>query len=387
MRLQGKPWDLMAWGFSTKWEEGCASIKSAIQLKQEAAMVLCLGGGFQTYFKQKRDLSIYDWNMDIMGEVAEFCRARQEFCHRAQTVPQVALLYSRESLYRTNSKLFGPWANEALVPLNGVLRCLLDSQYSVDILVEHHFEQGISQYPLVVVPEWPYLGEDFKSLLLNYVEEGGNLLLVGPRSTALFEKQLGVSLKGTPQEKSQWLEHNGRLAGMKTLSQSVEVGAQAQPLGRIFAKRDIKGDSETAASVAALGKGKIAATYINLGERYCTARTSRAREFLKALVQQLFPEPMVEVKGSHYVDVVVNRINGRLAVNLVNTAGPHHDKDIYVFDEIPTLGPLEIIIRQQAKPKNVVLQPEGIQLKFDYQDGVISLNLPLLKIHSIIMVD
>jgi len=55
-----------------------------------------------------------------------------------------------------------------------------------------------------------------------------------------------------------------------------------------------------------------------------------ARRFLNSLVRQVFPKPLVEVTGSAAVDVVVNRVNGELAVNLVNTAGPHADKQVPV---------------------------------------------------------
>ena len=53
------------------------------QLKQEAAAVLSLGGGYQAYFKQDRDGAVRDLaEMDVMAEVAAFCRARQEYCRK-----------------------------------------------------------------------------------------------------------------------------------------------------------------------------------------------------------------------------------------------------------------------------------------------------------------
>lgn len=55
---QGKPWDLMAWGFSWNGGEMPMSVKSAAQLKQEAAEIIAMGGGVQFYFQQNRDLSI-----------------------------------------------------------------------------------------------------------------------------------------------------------------------------------------------------------------------------------------------------------------------------------------------------------------------------------------
>ena len=63
------------------WREGLDSAGAvdvvAVQLEREAAVVLALGGGFQAYFQQKRDGSIHDERMPVMGEVAKFCRARQ----------------------------------------------------------------------------------------------------------------------------------------------------------------------------------------------------------------------------------------------------------------------------------------------------------------------
>jgi len=383
---QGQPWDLMAWGFSGRWGEGPLSTKSAVQLQQESAVVLQTGGGFQVYYAQKRDASVRDWTMEVMAEVARFCRARQKVCHGAKAVPQVALLNSTAGFYRKSKRLFSTWEGE-LLPLGGILNGLLESQQSVEILGEHHLAGRLKKYPLVVVPEWDYLAPGFRKDLVAYVERGGKLLLIGPRTAAMFRKELGVKLSGKAAEKSQWLEHGGRLAGVKSLSQVVKPGRRAKPFGRLYPADDRKGPFDIAASVAKYGKGKIAAVYLNLGERCRKAKTSVVREFLGALVRELFPQPMVEVVGSQYVDVQVNRIDGKLAVNLVNTAGPHHDENVHVFEEIPPIGPLAITIRTGARPGRVTLEPGGKRLPFKFRDGAIRLTLPRLEIHSVIVVE
>ena len=88
---QGLPWDLMAWSFSRNPGKGGTTEKTAVQLQREAAVVLALGGGFQAYFRQKRDGSVFDERVPVMAEVAKFCRARQAFCHHATQVPQIAV--------------------------------------------------------------------------------------------------------------------------------------------------------------------------------------------------------------------------------------------------------------------------------------------------------
>ena len=383
---QGKPWDLMAWAFSGKHKEPGRSLKSVPQLKQEAAVVLAQGGGFQAYFTQKRDGSIREWQMRLMAEAAKFCRERQKLCHKAQVVPQVALLYSRASHYRQSSSLFTS-GSPTVTSLKGVLQNLLESQNAVQIVSEHHLVGRMKDWPLIVLPECEYLEPAFRDELAAYAKAGGSLLLIGPKTAALFRQELDIELPGAPQTNVSYLAHDGWLSGTSGLKQTPKLGPRAQPFGLLYAQDDMRSASEPAACVTTVGAGKIAATFVNLGERYLSARTTVARDFLNALARQVFPKPLVEVKGSHSVDVSVMKKDGKLLVNLVNTAGPHADANHYVFDDIPPVGPLEITLRTSAKPKRIKLEPEGRPLKFTFRSGEVRLTVPSVAIHAIVAVE
>jgi hypothetical protein len=378
---QGKPWDLMAWSFSRNKSKDGRTQKTAVQLQREAAVVLALGGGFQAYFKQKRDGSIYDEQMPVMAEVAKFCRARQAICHHAEQVPQVALLFSTPAHYRKAGRLF----SRELSRINGTLQALLESQHSVEVLGEHHLTGRMNEYPLIVVPEWEYLEPAFRDELVGYVKGGGNLLLIGPKTAALFESELGVTLEGEPASAVQHLAHHGALTPTKGLVQSVKLGATAQSFGQLHMSNRLDSASQPAASITALGKGRIAATYFSIGQGYLATHSEVTRSFLNDLARELFPKPMVEVKGPPDVDVTVNRINGKLAVNLVNTAGPHRTEPI--MDSIPAVGPVTVTIRQSTKPAKVTVEPGARPLAFVYRSGEIQLTLPRLEIHDIIVVE
>lgn len=384
---QGKPWDLMAWSFGAKWGEGGWSTKSVPQLQQEAAIVLSLGGGFQAYFTQKRDGSISRWQMDLMREVAKFCRDRQEFCHRGEPVPQIALVYAGKAFYHQTPRVFAPWHGE-LDPMRGVLQSLLEAQLPVEILMEHHLTGHMADYPLIVVPEWEYLEPGFREELLAYVRDGGHLLVIGPKAAAMFAEQLQVRFTGELQEdKVHYLEHNGWLAAMKTPFQAVELGAEARPFGKLYGENDNIGPYDVAASIANYGQGQIAATYLNLGERYLHAGNAVARDFLSDLVRALFPNPIVTVSGSHQVDVAVSRVNDKLTVHLVNTSGPHANPEVYVYDDIPAVGPLEVTVRVDEEPRFVTLQPSGRKVAYIYEDGAVKVILPRLEIYDILVID
>jgi len=324
---QGTPWDLMAWSFSTK---PTRAQKTTVQLQREAAVVLAMGGGFQAYFTQNRDGSVRLNEMPVMAEVAKFCRARQAICHHAQAVPQVGLLLSTADQYRRTNGLF----SRDLTRINGALHALLESQWSVEVLGEHQLAGRLRDYPLIVVPECEYLDAKFRNSLAAYVKAGGNLLLIGSTAAKLFERELGGKLEG-----------------------------------------------ET--KIVPYGRGKVACTSFN-GQTYLRERPEPLRRFLNDLARELFPCPMVEVKGSNDVDVCVARTPGKLLVNLVNTAGPHKTQSI--LETIPPVGPLDVTIRLNRKPAKVTLEPGARPLPFDYRDGQLRLTVPKVEIHEIIAV-
>lgn len=187
---QGMPWDLMSWSFSRKTRKQ----KPAMQLMQEAALVLAIGGGYQAYFKQDRDGALRNpAEMDVMAEVARFCRARQAYCHRSVAIPQIALLYSTAGHYRESPRLFHWAGSNGVTVLRKALTQILLNQYGVQILSEHNLKGKMSQWPVIIVPGWKYLEPGFRNELVAYAKSGGRLLLIGPGPVGLFETELKQS--------------------------------------------------------------------------------------------------------------------------------------------------------------------------------------------------
>lgn len=379
---QGKPWDLMAWSFATKGPmKNGSRQKSTVQLQREAAVVLALGGGFQFYYNQRRDGSIREEHLPVMAKVAEFCRERQAICHRAVPIPQVALLYSTASHYREINGLF----NRDLSRISGTLQALLESQLCVDVVSEHHLAGRMAEYPLIVVAECDYLEPAFRKDLVRYVENGGSLLIVGPKAASLFTSESGVTL-GNAQYEPRYLAYKDLLITTKDMTQTAKLNFNAHAFGQLHVNNDADSASQPAASIRALGKGKIAATYFSFSRGYLANHSPQAKSFLNDLVRELFPKPLVELHGSSEVDVSVSRLKGKLTVSLVNTSGQHADRKNPLFDSITPVGPLQVTIRGQNKPANVTLEPAGQAIEFEYRNKQIHLAVPKLEIHSVIVV-
>jgi len=384
LQRQGKPWDLRLAACRRRPDGTVGSTKSADQLKQEAAVVIALGGGAAVSVPQKRDGAVYGWQMGLMAEVAHFCRQRQPLCHRAEPVPQVALLYSGRGYYARGPDRAPAGAGQ-LAPVHGLLRTLLGLHYAVEVTMPHHLAGRLDAYPLVVVPEWPALEPDLPETLLAYVEGGGRLLLVGPEAARPFARALGVTFKGEAETREQYLAFDGRLAAMDTVSASVRIRGSGRAVGRLFDENEAEGHGRPAASVIAYGEGRIAATYLNLGERFARAATDVARQFLAALVRDLFPKPLVEIEGDPPIDVVVTRAGEDLVVNLVNTGGPHGVPTVETFDHVPPLGPLTLRVRTARRPERVYCQPGTHHLPFHFREGAAEIELPRLDVHETIV--
>lgn len=349
---QGKPWDLMAWSFSNKEHKQ----KTAVQLQREAAIVLSLGGGFQAYFTQNRDGSVRLNEIPVMAEVAKFCRARQELCHHAAPVPQVGLLFSTAAHYRRLNSLF----QRSHAQLDGILLALLEGRQSVEIVSESQLVGRLSEYPLIVVPEWEYLEPAFRDSLAGYVKSGGNLLLIGPESSALFATEFAVNPDDPNANVTVYLDRS--------------TGLTPGPFGPKLSPR--------AGTYRKLGRGQIGATDFNLGASAGT--DDEVRGFLNLLARRMFTDPMVIVAGSGDVDVSVARKDGKLLVNLVNTSGPHRTQA--VIDSIPPVGPFAVTIRHPGKPAKITLEPSGQTLPFDHRDGKVQLTVPGVAIHEVVVV-
>lgn len=381
---QGVSWDLMAWSFANV-KNGPRQNKSALQLQREAALVLAQGGGFQAYITQRRDGSVDLAKVEPMAEVAKFCRERQALCQRAVIVPQVALLYSRASHYRQSPQLFTP-NSPAVRSMRGVLQGLVESQHALQIVSEHHLRGRMSDWPLIVLPECDYLDADFRDELVAYVKRGGRLLVMGPKAAANFVKEFDVVPDSAPPAKaSVRLTHAANKTDFATLWQGVKPGRTAKSFGTFQPSNDTNAPARPAATLTPLGQGNIAAVWLNLGERCADGKTPAAREFLDALARELFPKPMVEVSGSHDVDISLTRNHGKLQVHIVNTSGPHATEPF--ADSIAPVGPLQITLRNGSRPKRLTMEPGAHPLEFQHANGETRFTVGEVPIHSVVVVE
>jgi hypothetical protein len=385
---QGMPWDLMAWSFS--WESGRTlpnHTKSSLQLKQELAEVMAMGGGVQVYFKQNPDISIQPWTVPLMADIATFCRERQEYCRKASPVPGIAVLYSGYCYLKNLDRVYPAW-DESLRPLLGCINAVLDGQHPAEILMEHHLRDRMGEYALVIIPSWQEIHPALRSALLDYVENGGRILLIGPGPVGIFREFLGIeNLQHV--EKTWMFAFNGKgLFQVKGSMASFEAPDDMEVKQYLYEKNDLRFPcKQPAMAFQSHGQGRIGLIPFDLAYQYALGANHQMRDFLSMAIDELNTDPQVRVMGSRLVHVSLNRLGESLNLNLVNTAGRHSDRQTLGFDEIPKVGPLEISLKIPQKPSDIRLQPENAKLQFTWKKGRINFIIPELRIHSIVVVN
>ena len=383
----GMPWDLMSWGFIWNGDWG-RYLKPAEPVQQEAGAVLMQGGGFQIYHHPTRSGHVCDDVIAVAEEVAAFCRVRQDVSHKSTTVPQVALLFSTETLWDRCQTPFDPEPAKLFDEMQGMLHALLELHYSVDILAEHQLAPRLSEFPLVVIPDAHVLAPGFREALLEYVRNGGAVLLAGAKTAALFEDELGVSFTGEGAQTPACLPAAaGDVAHVNGVWQAIDAG-DAEVVSLRTPTFDTRAGGEPAATLTACGEGQIGAIYGPVSPAYFHTHHPFLREVIGGLTRRLFPAPAVTVDGPACVDIALRRTaDGRLCLHLLNLAAAQRGETFIATDHIPPVGPLKVALQLDRRPAAVHWVPDGQALDWDWADGVVSVTIPQVHIHGVVVVD
>jgi len=136
---------------------------------------------------------------------------------------------------------------------------------------------------------------------------------------------------------------------------------------------------------SSLGKGKIGFLPFAIGAEYEKSGNVTLREQLNAAVHTLFPNPLVEISGTPWIDVSVSRLKNKQLVHLVNSSGDH--KGAGIIQSIEPVGPLQLSIRCDRKPAKITLQPEGKICDFIYTDGKAQVKVDKVDIYEILVIE
>ncbi|MGJ5820480.1 hypothetical protein [Paludibaculum fermentans] len=382
MGQTGRPWDLMAWGFQQAQSNTIGHVhKPAAQLQQEASVVLAQSGGFQIYYVPTRAGYFEESHVKTMSQVGKYCRSVQSVSQHTETVPQIGVVFSKETLYQTSNKLFGGWG-KASDPARGWLDLLLGCQWSVDVLPDWKLDRLAARYPCIVLPDWAAPGQQVKDLLVQYVRDGGRLVVSGAANAQLFGPEAGLQPLGPAADVPAFVP--GEILGNVTGRWLDFDAGSARVVARRFPELDTRSQGAPAAVSVRLGKGTLVVCAGPIGAVYAATHATPVRKFAQALVAPLF-QPLVRVDAPPSVEVVLRRKNGQLLVHLLNATGMQVAGDYSTIDFVPPLTAVQLSFGAN-KPKSVRLEPAGQVMEPVLKDGHWTVGIPLLEMHLVAVV-
>lgn len=178
LSANGKPWDVMTWGFDDK------GIKSLNLLKKEISSIVALGGGFQLYFTENRNASLPFQLAPLLRQVSSYSRQFQPYCFRSKTIPEIAILYPSQSANNLKKIPFKE-IPQIFEPAKKLISLLLDKSFQVEILIENDLKARMNNYPVIFIADWNNINTQTLVLLKQYLARGGKLFVTKTVNTLL----------------------------------------------------------------------------------------------------------------------------------------------------------------------------------------------------------
>ena len=292
MALQGKPWDVMTWGFggsftlegvsvvglksaassSRRQRRSCHSAADINRSRTSASTGPSTPGTSRRWARSPRSAGPGRRS----ATTANSCRRSQWSMRARRTTSRPTRCSSRSAKWMACS---GSW-----------VRCSRRSRSWM--VLEHQFGDTMGEYPLIVVPGWRGLTDTLRDRLLAYVEEGGNLIVIGPTMVERFADALDIEFSGELEpDATRFIEYAGQLDGHVGDYRAVRLGDRAVEFALVREEFDFTSASGILASIASHGRGRIAGVYFDFGQSYHRALSAITRRFIAGLTRELFPEP------------------------------------------------------------------------------------------------
>jgi hypothetical protein len=391
---RGLPWDLMGWGFTTAGPMTTAqwTTRSAAELEMEGALVCANGGAFWIYDTPVRNGRLVDWHMDTFAEVGRFLRARQPAFQGTESASHVALLHSQCSFY-ANADAAGPVplhpGGAPLRAINGALQLLLQNHYHADVLNEDALLRRMDDYPVIVVAEQTCLPQALKDGLVAWVRRGGRLLLTGSLLAQDYGGVLGVTATGAPAHEDAYVPADGGAVPIFGEWQRVRLSGAKSLVPLLRNQEPRRGQTGyPAATLRKVGKGAIAAIFGPVATNYADHCYPRIRSFVGHVLQALAGPMPVELDAPPWVIMTVRQRPGQLIVHLVNTASVNPlTPNAPLIEGLSTVGPLTLRAWCARRPRAVSLAPVQGECGWKWLDGLLTIKLGSLHIHTAVVVD
>jgi len=398
-----KPFDVMNTRFLYWWNDWM--LKPQASLKMECATAIANGGrtfiGDKVYYDATVDREV----MKTLGEIFAFIKEREDLCQDTIPVPYIGVLHSDSTLLHTITSVLPEATGEvqALRPIQGAHKALVESNFPFNILNEETLLNNISSYQALILPEQGVLSEEIKKSIKKFVFKGGGLVASYP--SPLFEV-LGIEEEGKLSYSFGYIKVTDTAIADKIGEFPVMVHApfikavSAKSLASLHAPgwdtevsfitpQGSIGENSgyPAVTLNKFGKGKAIFISGSIFYAYWAKNNPHVKYLIKNLVNLVIPEKILEVEGPASLEVSLFQKGKRKIIHLVNS---HIEKNVggpSFAEEIPLLYGIRVKLKVEGKLKRIAQQPENKELEYEKKDSYVYFTVPKIDIHTMVIVE
>jgi hypothetical protein len=290
----------------------------------------------------------------------------------------------------------------------GITNLLEELHHQFDTL-DH--ESDFSRYAVIILPDGHRFDDHLLSKVRTYLSGGGKLILshesgldAAGKEFALTE--LGLDYLGpSPNQgnKGDYMEvlegANAGIAPMVHFTYVPGSVVKAQPgtttLARIwkpyfdrnyqhFSSHQQTAYDQPTDHVAAAQKGNLIYISFPVFSGYANNAYEVQKLLVRNCIQRLLPNPLVKTDLPSTAELTVTEQNGRRIVHVLHYPAERRAPDLDIVEEAIPLSNVNIALRTNQRPKQVVLAPQRQSLKLDYKDGYASVVIPSVQGHQMV---
>lgn len=399
---QGKPWDLMAWGFRFQiYHTPLVPQKHPVQIMHEAAAVISLGGAFQNNISQFTDGSPDIVRIRRSQPVADFVHARREYCFGGKIVRQAVMLVPTYDRYMEQSR---PFSRDGMDKLMGLTALLCDSGITFEIANEATLRGNMQECPLIIIPElYCGMAEQTIEELRAYVHSGGSLLLIGTRTAEIFANagfgfsfesytevpeipnfancDIGHKKEAFADCMPRYFSLDGEDFGVAASAVKINAAQGSAIVARIHTS--FRDAGVPVAAVSGFGKGRLGIVGANLGTDYSLGMQYLHRTLIREMTDQLYDQLARVESCDGIAEINCLMVNDTLNLQLLNAGGAHANLRSVTESYIPPLENLRISVREDQPIDKVILRPGSTELPVEHAGDRAYFTVPRVEIHSV----
>jgi len=380
----------MAWG-------DLGSLRNQEALEFECFRMIANGSkcsiGDQMHPRASLDPVAYKRIGQIYGQIKE----REPWCVGSKKVSQIGVITSNRPLQKHSD------ADE------GVMRMLFELHYTFDFI---DVRDDFSHYELLILPDDVRCDAALAAKLSGYAKKGGKLLAshqsgMDPQQDVFTLKELGVEYvrandycpsyfvprqemlgEGVEQYEYVLYEHGSYVQQMEGAEVLAMLGSSYfnRSYDRFCSHRHTPYDRLTEyPAVVCNGNASYIAhpvftDYIKNGPRIY-------RDIVKQLLKKLVPKPFIASDLPSSAEVTIRRQDKekRSIVHLIHYIAERKARKLDIVDTKLPLYNCTLTIQSPKKPSQVCLAPAGEQLDFIWQDGAVTVKIPKIDGHAMIV--